>query len=31
LICMAGKTSIEEAKERVQETEDGILRPGMDI
>jgi hypothetical protein len=31
LICMAGKTSIEEAKERVQETEDGILRPGIDI
>lgn len=31
LLWVAGKTTIGEAKERSQETEDGILRPGMDL
>jgi hypothetical protein len=32
LLWVAGKTTISETKERVQEeTTDGILRPGMDI
>ncbi|CAD0109364.1 unnamed protein product, partial [Aureobasidium uvarum] len=31
LLWVAGKTTISEAKERAQETEDGALRPGMDL
>lgn len=31
LLWVAGKNTVYEANERVKQTEDGVLRPGMDI
>ena len=31
LLWVAGKNTAYEAKERVENTEDGVLRPGMDM